>query len=210
MDNQIATYGNVWWNNGRCLGSGRRRTTCSCWLWGSQVTRSTLAYLRNSFSNCVIHSLIHLGLAWQQHADQYFVFIYSPHLWLLKFNPAVVNDSGTYLCHVATDPPLIRYVQLQISGKQFVFPLLPLSLSLSVFHFVYSIRNHMELLQSASIRKIWRGKSEVYYILELRKVESNSKVSVISSPSEGPDMNLSFVTLLDRCCSLSTGRYDPR
>ena len=138
MDNQIATYGNVWWNNGRCLGSGRRRTTCSCWLWGSQVTRSTLAYLRNSFSKCVIHSLIHLGLAWQQHADQYFVFIYSPHLWLLKFNPAVVNDSGTYLCHVATDPPLIRYVQLQISGKQFVFPLLPLSLSLSPFSISYT------------------------------------------------------------------------
>nr|CAH0103213.1 unnamed protein product [Daphnia galeata] len=41
-------------------------------------------------------------------------FIY-PHLWQLKFNPAMVNDSGTYLCHISTDPPLIRYIHLEIS-----------------------------------------------------------------------------------------------
>lgn len=41
----------------------------------------------------------------------------SPHLWQLKFNPAMVNDSGTYLCHISTDPPLIRYIHLEISGN---------------------------------------------------------------------------------------------
>ncbi|KAK4020971.1 hypothetical protein OUZ56_002907 [Daphnia magna] len=40
-----------------------------------------------------------------------------PHLWQLKFNPAMINDSGTYLCHISTDPPLIRHIRLEISGK---------------------------------------------------------------------------------------------
>ncbi|XP_032777657.2 uncharacterized protein LOC116916514 isoform X1 [Daphnia magna] len=38
-----------------------------------------------------------------------------PHLWQLKFNPAMINDSGTYLCHISTDPPLIRHIRLEIS-----------------------------------------------------------------------------------------------
>ncbi len=51
----------------------------------------------------------------------------SPHLWQLKFNPAMINDSGTYLCHISTDPPLIRYIHLEISGNiLFIFKLLAL------------------------------------------------------------------------------------
>lgn len=51
----------------------------------------------------------------------------SPHLWQLKFNPAMINDSGTYLCHISTDPPLIRYIHLEISGNiWFIFKLLAL------------------------------------------------------------------------------------
>lgn len=44
--------------------------------------------------------------------------VLSPHTWLLKFNPAFVNDSGTYVCQVSTDPPLVRYFHFQVSGKQ--------------------------------------------------------------------------------------------
>ena len=42
-------------------------------------------------------------------------FVY-PHFWPLKFKPALTNDSGLYLCHVATDPPLIRFVYFNVSG----------------------------------------------------------------------------------------------
>ncbi|EFX80985.1 hypothetical protein DAPPUDRAFT_242993 [Daphnia pulex] len=42
----------------------------------------------------------------------------NPHLWQLKFNPAMINDSGTYLCHISTDPPLIRYIHLEISAAR--------------------------------------------------------------------------------------------
>lgn len=34
----------------------------------------------------------------------------------------MVNDSGTYLCHISTDPPLIRYVHLEISGNILFMP----------------------------------------------------------------------------------------
>jgi len=40
----------------------------------------------------------------------------SPHQWILKFNPALKNDSGNYLCHVSTDPPMIRSYQLEMEG----------------------------------------------------------------------------------------------
>lgn len=42
-------------------------------------------------------------------------FVY-PHFWPLKFKPALTNDTGLYLCHVATDPPLIHFIFFQVSG----------------------------------------------------------------------------------------------
>jgi hypothetical protein len=43
-------------------------------------------------------------------------FVYPQH-WPLRFNPALMSDSGLYLCHVSTDPPLIQFIYLQVSGN---------------------------------------------------------------------------------------------
>lgn len=44
------------------------------------------------------------------------VFTY-PHSWSLRFDPVLATDSATYYCHVSSDPPLIRFVVLQVTSK---------------------------------------------------------------------------------------------
>ena len=41
-----------------------------------------------------------------------------PNRWPLLLRSARLADAGTYLCHVSTDPPLIRRVRLRVTGTR--------------------------------------------------------------------------------------------
>ena len=45
-------------------------------------------------------------------------FVYPQH-WPLQFQPALVNDTGCYMCQISSDPPIVRFVYFNVSGEYF-------------------------------------------------------------------------------------------